>query len=88
LRANGWAGQAQPNGGASRNRDTKNNLGLKKRRISPLPHRSAGQAPAGGRHGGQKFPFPRPLSLPAGRQAFLPALPLNLGREWALEKFF
>jgi len=29
LRANGWAGQAQPNGGASRNRDTKNNFGLK-----------------------------------------------------------
>jgi len=48
---------------------TKNNLGLKKGRISPFPHRCAGQAPARGGHGGQKFPFPRPLSFFA-RPAF------------------
>jgi len=71
LRANGWAGQAQPNGGASRNRDTKNNLGLKKftRRSLGAGGRRISPPKAGGRHGGQKFPFPRPLSFFA-RRAF------------------
>jgi len=57
-------GQAREKfGGASRNRDTKNNLGLKKRRISPFPHRCAEQVPAGIKARRAKISLPPTLSL-------------------------
>jgi hypothetical protein len=73
LRANGRAGQAQPNGGASRNRDTKNNFGLKKGGLARL-RREEDTA-------GKNFLSPDPFP-------FLPAVPLNLGRKLLWKNFF
>jgi len=68
LRANGWVGQAQPNGGASRNRDTKNNLGLKKFPRSRIGVRDRLRREEG--TAGKNFLSPDPFP-------FLPAVPLN-----------
>jgi len=68
-RANGWAGQAQTNGGASRNRDTKNSICPEKTPRSGEEGLPDGRQaivfsrPAGGvmlKGYGQKFPFPHP----------------------------
>ena len=71
-----WVGgsSARKIDGASRNRDTKNNLGLKKGRISP-PQAEAEGLPTAGRQRRAK------ISLPPTPFLFCPPLPLHLGAE-------